>query len=410
LRILFLTQVLPYPLDAGPKVRSYYTLRHLARRGQAVTLVSFVRATDRPEAVAHMGELCEQVVTVPMPRARWRDALALARSALTGEPLLITRDRVPAMHARLREIAGRQPFDLVHADQLWMAPYALAAAAAQPRAPRLVLDQHNAVYLVPQRLAASARNPVARLGYAREARRMAAYEAAICRRFDAVVTLTAEDRQSLLQLYAGAEPPALDAIIPICLDPASVPLARRQPGSRDLLFVGGMHWAPNAEGVVWFGRQVLPLVRAAEPAARLVAVGRQPPVAVLAGAPEGSLCFPGYVEDLEAYWQACAVFVVPLHAGGGMRVKILDAWSRGVPIVSTTIGAEGLAVADGENLLLADTAADFAAAVQRVLADPALAERLARGGRATVERHYDWRAIYPAWDAVYAGRPAAPPG
>src|SRR5688572_8555313 len=100
MRILFLTQVLPYPLDAGPKVRAYYTLRHLAA-GHRVTLVSFVRPADRPAHVAHLAEWCERVVTVPMTRARWRDGLALARSLLSGQPFLISRDWVGAMAREL---------------------------------------------------------------------------------------------------------------------------------------------------------------------------------------------------------------------------------------------------------------------------------------------------------------------
>ncbi len=96
-----------------------------------------------------------------------------------------------------------------------------------------------------------------------------------------------------------------------------------------------------------------------------------------------------------------AAFIVPLQAGGGMRVKILDAWSWGLPVISTTIGAEGLHATSGENLLIADSAAGFAEAVQRVLAERALADRLSRMGRATVETHYDWQSAYPAWDRVY---------
>jgi glycosyltransferase involved in cell wall biosynthesis len=97
-----------------------------------------------------------------------------------------------------------------------------------------------------------------------------------------------------------------------------------------------------------------------------------------------------------------AAFIVPLQAGGGMRVKILDAWSGGLPVISTSIGAEGLMARDGENLLLADSPDAFARAVLRVLHEPALAARLAEGGRRTVDDNYDWRRVYPAWDEVYA--------
>ena len=164
-----------------------------------------------------------------------------------------------------------------------------------------------------------------------------------------------------------------------------------------------MHWPPNADGVEWFARQVLPRVRAQVPAARFTAIGKQPSNSRIAIAPDSSIHLPGYVADLQSFWERSGAFVVPLRAGGGMRVKILDAWARGVPVVSTRVGAEGLACSDGENVLLADTAAEFAEAVVRLLSDRALAERLGKGGRATVERHYNWRRAYAAWDAVYEG-------
>jgi glycosyltransferase involved in cell wall biosynthesis len=406
LNILFLTQVLPYPLDAGPKVRAYYTLRHLAARGHAITLLSFVRGSDAPESVEHLRGLCRRVITVPIQRAHWRDGLALGRSFFTGEPLLITRDRVPAMYEHARALAAECRFDAIHADQLWMAPYALAARAAVAwpgGRPRLILDQHNAVYLVPRRMAAATRNPLARLGYRRESARMEDYETRACLAFDRVVTVTRQDQDYLLQLYRNGRRPCFASVIPICLDPDAIPLLRRPVDPAEILFVGGMHWPPNADGVEWFARLVLPRVRAQVPAASFTAVGKQPPRSLIAIAPDSSIHLPGYVADLQPFWERGGAFIVPLRAGGGMRVKILDAWARGVPVVSTRVGAEGLACSDGENVLLADTAAEFAQAVVRLLTDPALAERLGRGGRATVEQHYHWRTAYAAWDAVYEG-------
>jgi len=109
----------------------------------------------------------------------------------------------------------------------------------------------------------------------------------------------------------------------------------------------------------------------------------------------------GYVDDPTPYLVETAVFIVPLHAGGGTRVKILDAWCWGLPVVTTRVGAEGIRARDGENVLLGDTAEAFAQAVVRVLREPELAARLAAGGRRTVEAHYDWRDAYRAWDRVY---------
>lgn len=399
MRLLFLTQVLPYPLDAGPKVRAYYTLRHLARQGHEVSLVSLVRATDSPEAVAHLESFCKRVVPVPIRRTRAGEALAVVRSLVTRQPLLITRDHVPALVRSVRALA-ETGYDLIHADQLWMAPYALQAGRASAQTPRLILDQHNAVFQVPHRLAAGASNPLLRLGYRREAARMKAYEVATCLKFDRVVTVTEQDRETLLALYPRGPKPSFSAAIPICVDPEAWHPAPAAPRPDELLFVGGMHWPPNADGVLWFARQVLPLIHQRLPAVRFTAVGRVP--ASLAPLREAQVTLPGFVEDLEPYWARSPLFMVPLRAGGGMRVKILEAWARGLAVVSTSVGAEGLAWRQGENILVADTPDEFAAAVLRLNAEPALAAELARQGRATVEQHYDWRKIYSAWDEAYA--------
>lgn len=405
MRILFLTQVLPYPLDAGPKVRAYYVLRYLAQRHQ-VTLASFVRAGDGPQALAHLEALCEQVVTVPMRRAWWREGAAVGSSLAGGLPLLITRDRVPAMHAALAALVARQGFDAIHADQLSMAPYALEAAgmaARRGRRPHTVLDQHNAMYLIPRRLADGARSPWMRAVLRREAHLMARYEAATCAAFQRVVTVTEADREALMSLYAG-ERPASPAVIPICVDPAGVPVRPRREGGARVLFLGGMHWPPNADGARWFAQASWPRVRACVPAAEFWAVGKQPPDELAApGAAAQGLHAPGYVADVEQAWASADAFVVPLRAGGGMRVKILDAWMRGLPVISTTVGAEGLATEPGDNLLLADTPEALAEAVIRVLSEPPLAQRLSQRGRATVHNHYDWRTRYADWDQVYAG-------
>jgi polysaccharide biosynthesis protein PslH len=163
-----------------------------------------------------------------------------------------------------------------------------------------------------------------------------------------------------------------------------------------------MFWPPNVEGVLWFAREVLPLVRREAPDTRFVVVGKNPPSSVrdLASGIEG-VEVTGYVPDPRPYLAQTAAFVVPLHAAGGMRVKIVDAWCWGVPIVSTTIGAEGILVQDGRNVLLADSPQDFAHAVARLLAEPGLGARLSENGRQWVEQHYDWRNRYREWDSLY---------
>jgi glycosyltransferase involved in cell wall biosynthesis len=393
MRILFLTQVLPYPLDAGPRLRAYYVLRHLAAHHE-VLLVSFTRPDDAPEAVAHLRHFCAGVYTTPMLRSHWRTMRAAVAALAHDQPVIIARDRSAAMHALIASVmAEHAPIDAVHADQTSMVQYALFAAAQGSPRPRLVLDAHNALHQVFHRLAEQARNPLRRRLLAWEADRLEAYERRTYAQFDAVVFVTATDRACF------ALPAA--RVIPICVEPAApiAPVANAPP---QVLFVGTLFWPPNAEGVAWFIREVWPAVRARCADARLLVVGKRPPAALMQlAAITPGVEMPGYVADLAGPIAQSAVFVVPLHAGGGMRVKIVDAWSWELPVVATTIGAEGLDYVADEQLLIADDADAFAAATARLLADPALAARLRRAGRQRVETAYDWQRVYPAWDAIY---------
>jgi glycosyltransferase involved in cell wall biosynthesis len=401
LKILFLTQVLPYPLDAGPKIRAYYVLRYLARQ-HAITLVTFIRPSDPPDAVEHLQNYCQRVVTVPIDRSVWRDASAYSKSLLSDMPFLVTRDRVPGMEAALRGIISEERYDAVHADQLWMAAYALYARQSAEQngyQPGLILDQHNAVHLIPARMAQNSANPLIRQILKREARLMRRYEAQVCDQFDRVVWVSGDDLKAIARYQPSIQKfPLKTSIIPICTDPQIYNPVLPLPKSDRILFLGGMHWPPNAEGLRWMAQNVLPIIREQIPDVELLAVGKDPPADLQN---TGGLSLPGYVEDVEPIWGGCRVFVVPLLSGGGMRVKILDAWAHGLPVVSTSIGAEGIKIKAEGNILIADTPVDFAQAIVQILRDDDLAGQLGASGRKTVQDTYNWRTIYKDWDKVY---------
>jgi glycosyltransferase involved in cell wall biosynthesis len=293
-------------------------------------------------------------------------------------------------------------FDAVHADQLWMAQYGLGAQSSlngQASQPRMVLDQHNAVYLIPQRLADNESSQLKRWVLQREARVMKNYEIATCARFDTIVWVTDEDRR----VIESAERQLINSItIPICVDPGEKSEIRRRSTARRVTFLGGLHWPPNAAGIVWFANEVWPQVLDQVPDARLTVIGKEPPRELVDQQSEiQNLDVTGYIDDPEPLLAETGVFIVPLHAGGGMRVKVIDAWSWGLPIVSTTVGAEGIQYKDSEDILIADSEDAFAQAVARILQEPELGNRLSRAGRSRVETTYDWHKTYRAWDEVY---------
>lgn len=392
MRVLLLTQVLPYPPDSGPKVKTWYLIKHLAR-DHAITLVSFTRG-DQNADVDHLRRYCEAVHTVPMERGALRDGMAMARSLATARPWMMLRDHRPAMARLIDHLAGQGRFDVAHADQLNMAQYALRVPA------RRVLDAHNALWTLYRRLAGTMSPGPRRWLLEREWRLLRAYEGRMVRAFDAVLAVTAEDAVALRHA-AGVTRDI--TVIPIAMDTDEVAPAERRADADHILHVGTMYWPPNIDGIRWFIEEVLPHVHARRPETIVDVVGARPPEWLIElAARDPRICVPGYVPDLTPYLETAGAFVVPLRAGGGMRVKILNAMAQGIPMVSTTLGAEGIRVVHGRHILLADTPEAFAAATLRLLTDHRLGASLAASARALVEGAYDARSAARCVSDVYA--------
>lgn len=222
----------------------------------------------------------------------------------------------------------------------------------------------------------------------------------ICQRADATVIANAEERRLLT-----SRKPII--CVPNAFDfPEDLCVTRRE-GKR-IVFFGSLFYYPNLDGIAWFCSEVWPLILRRVPDAQLDVAGASDgelPISLLK-----QVVVHGFVEDLDPLVASSALLVVPLRIGGGTRVKILEAWSRGLPVVSTTVGAEGLAAEDGSTLLIADTGRDFADACVRVLEDPDLGVRLATDGFNYGRRHYDWSCIRPGLrDALSAATRALPP-
>jgi glycosyltransferase involved in cell wall biosynthesis len=348
-----------------------------------------------------------------MERSKVLDAWRLVRSLATNQSFIIARDHVGSLHWALREILSRCSFDAIHSDQLWMGQYALAAKSLSKRPVKMILDQHNAVFLIPKRMASATKNPLKKAVLELESRKLAKYESTTCQQFDHVVWVIDEDRRALENWRANGRKHSSNleanpisnnhAVIPICVDTDVKSVVQRKPDACRVTFLGGLHWPPNAYGILWFFHKVWPQVLSQVPEAILTVIGKDPcSELVRESSHVKNLDVTGYVDDPTPYLIETAVFIVPLMAGGGMRVKILDAWAWGLPVVSTSIGAEGIRYRTGEDILIADDADAFAGAVIDLLMDPEMTRRLGSDGRSTVERFYDWRKTYQAWDNIYA--------
>lgn len=400
MHILFLTQIVPYPPNAGPRIKTWNVLRYLADRGHRISLATFVRSEER-EYLPMLETVCAAVYPVPLQRSRIADLGYWLKSLSTGTPFLIERDNQAGMRAVVQQIVAAGDVDLIEADQLTMAQFALQARgkAAQPP---VLFDSHNATFKIIERSLAGS-HTLLRLPLALESGRLKRYEDELVRRCDHTLTVTELDRQVFLANSAlSADDPRVSAI-PIAVDTRQLPPVTLDPAAMNIVTLGTLTYPPNADGIRWFLREVFPLIHRQQPQTTLTIIGKKPPADFYTLAePYGiAVTITGYVPDLTAYLERAAVMVVPVLAGSGMRVRILEAFSRGVPVVTTTIGLEGIHAGSAE-VCVEDEPQPFANAVLTLIADPDLRIRMAQHARQLAETKYDWQVVLRAMDAVYA--------
>ncbi len=392
MKVLLLTQVLPYPPDSGPKVKTWNVLKYLIQQHE-VTLVSFVRG-DQSAEVKQLQRHCKAVYTVPMKRGLFHDGWAMVRSLLNGQPWMMVRDDRAAMRQLLDRLASETHFDIAHADQLNMAQYAARISGAVK-----ILDAHNALWVLYKRLWQTMKPGPKKWLLNRDWRLLKGYEGRVCQEFEAVLAVSQEDKAALEQ---AAGQPLNITVIPIAVDTAEVLSVNRRPEANHILHIGTMFWPPNIDGILWFIRQVYPYIQAKYPKTMFDVVGARPPQEILnMNGDETGINVTGYVDDPTPYFEQSGVMVIPLRAGGGMRVKILNALAQGLPIVSTSLGCEGIAVTHDQNILIADSPRDFAEAVLRLLENPELAAQLGHNGRQLAEQQYDYRQACRPIEVVY---------
>lgn len=386
-RLLFLCQNLPYPPNGGNLIRSYHTLRLLCQQFEVHALF-FSRASmrrggeDQEEGLAHLRSLASTADAFPIPQDQ-----SLSRFGLDHLRSLLTRSvytrwvyESRAFRSELNRLLERYVFDIVHVDSLDLVAYL-------PDLPRpLVVAHHNVESQLLARRAKAEKPPKG--AYVRwQGDLMRKAEKSWCPEVDLNICVSPEDLSELQEIAPGGD----YLVIPNGVDTTSFSPRGAEP-KRGGIFVGGATWFPNLDGMEYFANEILPLIRDQLPNEKFVWIGRIKEELRVKFEALG-VDVLGYVDDIREEMDRAACSIVPLRVGGGTRLKILDAWAMGKAVVSTPQGCEGLGAVDGRDMLIADTPAEFAKAVVRVLTDTDLRDRLGKNGRERAVTEYDWSVI-----------------
>ncbi len=385
--ILFICPYIPCVGVHAGAGRMYAMIKLLAQRHQ-VSVVTFVDKESELKYVPELERHCQEVVAIHrQPPYRRRTPLAL-------EPFVVSEFNSSRMRAEIHRLLSERDFDIVQVEYTQMAQY-----VPDTRRSCTLLTEHEVAFATHRRAFESFPFSWEKFRALMGWLMMIDYELKACRRFDTVLALTDADRKELLSFEPGLD----IEVVPMAVDssrfvPQDVP---EEPNS--LVFIGYFRHSPNVHGIKRFCREILPLIRKDVPETKLFIVGSSPPDEIIRLGKMDNVVVTGWVEDIKPYIARSSVYVAPLWLGTGMRVKILEAWGMAKPVVTTSVGSQGIDCTPGENVLIADDVQGFAAHTVRLLRDKALREKLGKNGRKQVEAKYDWEIIIQRVEEIYDG-------
>ena len=389
LNVVVVGGALPYPANSGGRIRTLNLLTRLARRHHVTYLGT--RNADRSEAREaleylgdHRVEAVEVDHTVPS-KSGPRFYARLAANLASPTPYSVASHQSPAMTRAVRRLANRGGVDL------WQAEWAAGVSALRglPGARKIVMAQ-NVETQIWERYYQNEPHPLRRWYIGRQCLKFERFERRAFAEADRVVTVSLDDAALVRGRFGMPRVDVVDNGIDRAYFGSVVP--DRDPFT--ILYLGSLDWRPNQDALALLLDQIFPMIRSAEPRARLVVVGRNPPAGLARRATETEgVSVHANVADVRPFLAQSGVMAVPLRIGGGSRLKILEALASGLPVVSTRVGAEGLCLRDGEHLVLAEEPAELASAILQSLREPAFAQALASQGRKLVLERYDWDVL-----------------
>ncbi len=420
MKILFCIPRIPYPVDSGAKIRTYNLIKEIKKNNNEVTVLSFLFDKKELAAVEEFRRLGVDLLTVA---GKDKITLGTIFKAIFGFlPVSVAKYSSNEFSKCLKHLLQTKKFNLVHFDHIHMAQY-IKCCGKVPA----VIDEHNVEAVILQRLAQSQKNIFLKWLFTFEYKKMYALEKKLCNK-SALVTICSEDDQKIIidisqnrnnvkVITNGVE---TDYFSPITKSDGSV------VRDSDLVFTGSMDWLPNEDAIIYFSKEILPIIWQEKPDTKLYVVGKNPSEKIIElGANEPRIVITGKVVDVRPYIKNSGVYVVPIRFGGGTRLKILEAMSMCKAIVSTKIGAEGIKYTDNKDIVISENvgiammspleensiytskvfqdkeAMKFAYAVINLLNNSSKRETLGKNAREMVVKKYDWHLIGSKLNTAY---------
>ena len=388
LRILWLKTELLHPIDKGGKIRTYQMLKELKRKHH-ITYLTLDDGSAEPNAFDKSSCYAHETITIPHQTSvkfSPKFYFELAGNLVSKLPYALQKYVSPEMRKTTQKLAERENFDVVVCDFLTPAvnlPADLNAAT--------LLFQHNVEAMIWRRHFEVAEGAPKKAFMKMQWRRMFDYEKEACKCFDWVAAVSKEDADAMSREYEIENV----SDIPTGVDTEFfAPIGNVQKDEFNLVFTGSMDWLPNEDAIQWFTQEILPLVRREIPEVTLTVVGRNPFASLIElSKKDKSIVVTGRVPDVRPFMERASVYVVPIRIGGGTRLKIYEAMAMQLPTVSTTVGAEGLPVNNGEEIFLRDTPQEFAESVVKLLKDKALARKIGEQAAKTVREKFGWQKV-----------------
>lgn len=389
-KILFISTLLPYPLNNGGKIKTYNTLKMLSEK-YSIDLICYYENDEELKYINDIKDIVENVecikgkITTNENKA-YMCKLAF-RSVFSMLPLTVLKFYDSKFKQLIDYRIKNNKYDIIYVDHLQIS---INLKKYKTYNTKYIIDEHNCEHLIMKRKFKEENNIFKKVFFNLEYLKLKKYEKDRLKKFDKIIVLSENDKKEIAEL--GIVEDSIE-IIPIPFSEGFIKENLNLKKDRvNILFLGTMSWMPNYEGVLWFLKKVVPLLRSNKINFKLYIIGKGPSKEILDYDNKKDIEVLGFVEDIDKYIETCDCMVVPIFFGSGIRVKIIEAFAKKIPVISTTIGAEGLNIDNLKNILIADNENEFSKCIKDIQ-NPLLRCKLANNARITFENKYSFRAI-----------------